>query len=216
MSKDDAARKEALGISSWKETYTINLIPCQIAIATEHSDSEAAWLSTLNQYQEVIDALRFASSISITFLWIVERIPTDKLANEVQQKGTMRLKLWGKKSGGWGNENAESQVLDVDIKHPEFLRRYITVKEASPSVGRLLECARERGENKHLVQYNNASRRSGRSFKEEPVVDSPAVSSSPDGSSVKPQAKSGGSGTKRNAAIAAAGKAKKLRITKET
>jgi len=99
------------------------VVPTQITIAESHSDSEAAFFRTWPQYELELGSLGFISSVEIIFLWIVEKVPAGHQAKEIEPKGSRTLK-------GDGTD------------HPDFVRRWMTVHEASAPVGRLLKGAR--------------------------------------------------------------------------
>ena len=102
--------------------YNAIVVPTQITIAERHSDSEAAFFRTWAEYELQLESLGSISSIEIIFLWIVEQVPAGRQSEEAEIKGTRTLR---------GNNTV----------HPDYIRRWMRVDEASVAVGDLLKAS---------------------------------------------------------------------------
>ena len=102
------------------------VVPTRITIAEADLDSEAAFFfSTWPEYEDELGSLGFISSIEIIFLWIVEQVPAGHQPEETVPRATCALK---------------GDVAD----HPDFIRRWMRIDEASTAIGDLLKAARGR------------------------------------------------------------------------
>ena len=100
------------------------VVPTRITIAETDLDSEAAFFSTWPEYEGELESLGFISSVEIIFLWIVEQVPAGHQPEETVPRATCALK--------------------GDADHPDFVRRWMRIDEASTAIGDLLKAARGR------------------------------------------------------------------------
>ena len=120
----DALFFKLVGEQGKRGKFKAIVVPMQITIAEGHSDSEAALFPTWRDCEVELGGLGFVTSIKIIFLWLVEQVPAGRQSGETEPKGTHTLK---------GNAT----------RHPEFVRRWMRIDEASTAVGNLLKAARQ-------------------------------------------------------------------------